>query len=301
MHVLGQWEGLSIMRNKTEFFSARNSALICDLSSEISDILNCIDSYGYITEQKQENTIKLLDAYIEAIRSIKEEPPSVINRKNPDKQIIFNETSALEELKVIEKGVAILARAAREKILCHDDLCFKSVFGKHLLEKGYFQEIVLSETGTEYYTLSKKGVESFKNKLVLEAIENQNDTAVIPEGTVSNVDDWGNLYVLRLELLQKYFSKLNGNPEYFTFLAPKSTELVFACEISGTLDIKYVFAGIFEEASRKSDIEQIIDILNSKMVDEIKIITKTDEEKASLISDGLNPEKITHLAFYVTK
>lgn len=286
------------MKDKSERFLIENKKLVDDLCNELSKAIKSIDSVGTISAVKGERIVALLDDYISAIHMSKEEAVSIIKTIDTLK-IAFDEKKVLKELDSLGDGIELLAKVAREKIIGASSDDFKSDSGKRLIENGYLQLIELKGNSSQYYALSKKGIKSIKTKSVQDVMRSKSNAGVIPASIVPAVDDWGNLYCKRLERIHRYFNRTKKGTEYFTFLAFKDSEMVFACEVSDSVDVSYVFSGIFDDYSMSKDIGQIVDILGSGLVDEIKILVESEDEKEKLIANGLDPNEMKHLTFDV--
>ena len=98
-------------------------------------------------------------------------------------------------------------------------------------------------------------------------------------------DKWSNLYVKRIEILRKYYSRKREGKEYILFTLDESKEMVFGCELSDSLDVKYTFAGVFDEKINEH-IDQLKGLANSGRIDNINILIDSQSMAEILENEG---------------
>lgn len=286
--------------NNIEQFHFQNSELIQGLCEGLTGILNNIESGKSVAETDRITLLGLLDSYIDALKQSQNLDVSAIKKVRQLEGLPFEEKTVISELSGLKHSVDVLLKLGREKMVDVSDICFESVAGKVLINKGYCEEVITEKTGRHYYVLSQKGNKCLNNKKVVSQFKMDTSIASFPASISFETEKWSNVYGQRMDLLSYYFKRYRHSAEFIAFTLDENRKLAFGCELSDSLDVKYVFPCIFDDIDERNDIEQIKGLAGSGLIDEILLLVESTEQQERLIaSDILNPQKISQLSYFV--
>jgi hypothetical protein len=233
----------------------------------------------------------MLDEYKEALEIFyRDETPAFRRIKTEDPS--FDEESIYKELSGEREKISLLMRLGREKIIAADDVIFQTDSGKELLQSNYFDEVIFEENRQHYYSLSAKGETVFKSKNLLERIKKDNVMAIVPNRMTVGAEKWNDLYVQRVELLNRYYRNKKANRDYILFALDDNKEMVFGCELNDSIDVTYTFAGIFDNKNFKQ-IDQLKKLAGSGLIDNIIILIDSNEMDVML--EDADVKKTDHI------
>ena len=276
------------MNNQTIKFHLENSSIINQLVESLDAIIKKFDEGIIPGEPEKSDAIYMLNTYLNLLNRFDEviAPAFVkISNKEADTQK-FDENVAQKELMALRDSIRILLRLGREKLIIVNDPAFESAGGKALIGGGYCEEIMVNTGENHYYVLSEKGENAVRNKGLLAALRKDYCTAIIPQGILNESFKWSNLYVRRVEMINKYFRIKRDNAEHIVFSLDESRDMVFGCEINDTEDVTYVFSGIFDEKIN-DHVFQLKSIADSGRIDHLIVLNSSEEGRAMIEKAGL--------------
>ncbi len=287
------------MNNEAERFFQSNGETINQVIESLDALISKIDMGIIPGEPQKSNALFTLSLYLSTLMNyrVSNRPPF---EKTIDNKQEFDENSALMELAKNIQCVSLLMRLGREKLIRTDDKAFVSECGKQLLLAGYCDEIVLSGSDVKYYILSEKGEAAIKCKKLLASFRDELATAVMPKGLIKESYKWSNLYVRRVEMINRYFKDRESNAEHIVFTLDESKDMVFGCEINNSTDVNYVFAGIFDEKVEEH-IESIKYYMDSGRIDKLIILSSSSEGRVMMEKKGLTEKNYPQIAYEILK
>ncbi len=282
------------MNNEYEKFCRENKEIIDNLLTSLEILYNKFESGIIPGEPEKSDALYMLDVYKGAIESFyKTENPAF--RKIASEKKAFDEKLTIKEISGLQESISLLARLSMEKVISKEDLVFQTLAGKALLNNGYCDELIADESGKNYYILSNKAEKALKNKNVISEIRKENISAIIPNGMIMESDNWSSLYFKRVEFLRKYYSEKRENKEYILFTLDDAKEMVFACELNDSEDVKYSFAAVFDEKI-DNHISQLVALSKSGLIDSIEIIIESSDMKELLENEGINEKNTPNIS-----
>jgi DNA-binding PadR family transcriptional regulator len=284
------------MNNENERFFLKNGEVIRQLTECLDVIVEKFESGKIPGDPEKSNAIYAVNQYLEAITDFKTKKQSILNRLNVRTSEPFEEKKAFIELAQKKHIIKALMRIGREKMILTDDPEMLNEELRILVDKGYCDEISISNGSRHYYILSEKGEQALRNKELLAKFRSEVSSAVMPATFVYEASNWTNLYLRRTEMIHKYFQINRNNVNHVIFTTDESKEMVFGCEIDNSVDVNYVFAGIFDERIEEH-VEKIKNILNSGHIDQITILNSSDDGKIMLEQAGLEPGRYPQVQF----
>lgn len=282
------------MNNEYEKFCRENKEIIDNLLTSLEILYNKFETGIIPGEPEKSDALYMLDVYKGAIESFyKTENPAF--RKIASEKKAFDEKLTIKEISGLQESISLLARLSMEKVISKEDLVFQTLAGKALLNNGYCDELIADESGKNYYILSNKAEKALKNKNVISEIRKENISAIIPNGMIMESDNWSSLYFKRVEFLRKYYSEKRENKEYILFTLDDAKEMVFACELNDSEDVKYSFAAVFDEKI-DNHISQLVALSKSGLIDSIEIIIESSDMKELLENEGINEKNTPNIS-----
>lgn len=288
------------MNNQAEKFHQENGKMIKQLVESLEAILNKFDEGIIPGEPEKSDAIYMLDTYLDFLIKFKETKPPAFKKVSDQKAQHFDEKASISELSSLRESIYILLKLGREKMILTEDYIFTTNGGLTLIEGGYCDEIIAGMGEIHYYILSEKGEKVVKSKNLLAALRNDVCTAIIPQGMLNDSFKWSNLYVRRIEMINKYFRVKRENVEHIIFSLDESKELVFGCEVNDSEEVDYVFAGIFDEKI-DDHISQIKSIASSGRIDHLIILNSSEDGRALLEGEGLDSADYPQIKYELLK
>lgn len=288
------------MNNQAEKFHQENGKMIQQLVESLDAILEKFNEGIIPGEPEKSDAMYMLDTYLDCLMKFKEAKPPAFTRISEKETKSYDENASIGELSSIRESIYILLRLGREKMISTDDDAFISSGGKILLEGDYVDEVIAGTSENNYYILSEKGEKAVKSKNLMSAIRKDVCTAVLPQGLLNDSFKWTDLYVRRVEMLNRYYSKKRENAEHIIFSLDESKEMVFGCEVNDSEDVEYVFAGIFDEKI-DDHILQIKSIAGSGRVDRLIILNSSENGRTLLEGEGLNSGDYPQIQYELLK
>ena len=288
------------MNNQAEKFHQENGKMIKQLVESLEAILNKFDEGIIPGEPEKSDAIYMLDTYLDFLIKFKEAKPPAFKKVSDKKAQPFDEKASISELSSLRESIYILLKLGREKMILTEDYIFTTNGGLTLIEGGYCDEIIAGMGEIHYYILSEKGEKAVKSKNLLAALRNDVCTAIIPQGMLNDSFKWSNLYVRRIEMINKYFRVKRENAEHIIFSLDESKELVFGCEVNDSEEVDYIFAGIFDEKI-DDHISQIKSIASSGRIDHLIILNSSEDGRALLEGEGLDSADYPQIKYELLK
>ena len=282
------------MNKEYEKFHRENSDIISDLLASLEALLDKFEKGIVPGEPLKSDALYMLDVYRGSLEAFNKIDAPTFQRNRTTKSE-FDEDKVYQELSGLKDCISLLLRLSREKMIEKDDDAFKSEAGVALIQGNYCDELIMDESGQQYYSLSEKAEKALKNKNFIGKIKKENVLAVVPNEMILSADKWSNLYVRRIDFLRQYYSKKRGGKEYILFTLDESKEMVFGCELSDSLDVEYVFAGVFDEKIDEH-IDQLKGLASSERIDKISILIDSQSMAEILKDKGINPKDTPHIA-----
>lgn len=276
------------MSKEYEKFRRENEGILEGLLDSLNVLLDKFNQGIIPGEPEKSDAMYMLDVYGNAIKMFYYSEPPAFQRILTEK-VVFDEEASYKELSKVKEGVSLLLRLNREKLIDKDDEVFQSEPGKALVLGNYCDEIIYGESDKHYYSLSSKAEKALKSKSLLRRIRKDNVTAIVPKALILDADKWTNLSARRIELLKRYYDEKEENIEYILFTSDDSREMVFGCELSDSVDVKYTFASIFDEKIDEH-ISQIKGFADSGHIDNIVMVTDSEDMISLLENEGINEE-----------
>lgn len=282
------------MSKEYEKFYQDYEDMLNDLLESLSVLANKFEEGIVPGEPEKSDALYMIDVYKDAINLFSKVEKSYFRRIKSLKALL-DEEKMYHELQGFKESISLMFRLGREKMIIVGDDVFKSKAGKVLIDFGYCDEIILEQSGIHYYALSEKGEKVLKSKKIAEKIRKDVPITVIPGKLILEADKWSNLYVRSIEYLKKYFSEKKDNGEYICFTLDEKKEMVFACELSDSIDVTYYFAVVFDEQIDER-IEQLKRLANSGMIDKIVAIVESPEMARMLEDEGIDSNHTPHIS-----
>jgi hypothetical protein len=279
------------MNKEFENFHRDHEDILSGLLENLDALLNKFHRGIVPGEPEKSDALYMLDEYKEALEIFyRDETPAFRRIKTEDPS--FDEESIYKELSGEREKISLLMRLGREKIIAADDVIFQTDSGKELLQSNYFDEVIFEENRQHYYSLSAKGETVFKSKNLLERIKKDNVMAIVPNRMTVGAEKWNDLYVQRVELLNRYYRNKKANRDYILFALDDNKEMVFGCELNDSIDVTYTFAGIFDNKNFKQ-IDQLKKLAGSGLIDNIIILIDSNEMDVML--EDADVKKTDHI------
>lgn len=282
------------MNKEYKEFCRENEGITEELLASLKGLLAKFEKRIVPGEPEKSDALYRLDVYKDAVELFYRTELPVFKRI-PAEVKAFDEGNIYKELSAIKGSISILVKLVREKLIAKDDLIFISDAGKALLNGGFCDEIVVDGSQKTYYTLSAKAEKILKNKKFADKIRKEFVTAIIPSGMILESQKWNNIYVKRVEFLKQFYEQSRCDKEYILFTLDDAKEMVFACELDKSEAVNYVFAGIFDEKIN-DNVNQLIYLSNSGMIDNIEIIIDSPEMENILEEYGIGSKKTPHIS-----
>lgn len=282
------------MSKEYEKFHQNHEDILNNLLESLIVLTNKFDEGIVPGEPEKSDALYMLDVYKDAIDFFSKEEKTYFKRVKQS-QTSFNDERAYLELQGLRDSISLIIRLGNEKMIKVEDAVFESEAGRKVIESGYCDEVILEQSGIHYYALSDKGEKLLKSKKIVEKIRKDAPTAVIPGKLILEADKWSDLYARRIEYLKKYFSEKKDNSEYICFTLDDKKEMVFACELSDSLDVTYYFAAVFDEQI-DDHIEQVKRLADSGMIDNIVIVDESPEMTRILEDEGIDSNHTPHIS-----
>ena len=288
------------MNNQAEKFHQDNGKMIQQLVESLDAILEKFNEGIIPGEPEKSDAMYMLDTYLDCLIKFKEAKPPAFKKVSDKETKPYDENVSLRELSAIRDSIYLLLKLGREKMLLTDEDVFESEGGRALIEGDYCEEIIAGTSESHYYILSEKGEKAVKSKGLLSEIRKNVCTAVMPQGLLNDSYKWSDLYVRRVEMLNRYYRIKKGSVEHIIFSLDESKEMVFGCEVNDSENVEYVFAGIFDEKI-DDHISQIKSIAGSGKVDRLVILNSSDDGRVLLEGEGLNSEDYPQIQYELIK
>ncbi len=283
------------MSNDEEFY--KEYAEIAEkLRSSLKVILDNLNSEVLPSDYEKSNAIMSIEAYIDAL--IKYDKRNILrfSRVQLSKKTAYSEKTVIKELSGLKKSIALLLKLCREKMISSENTDFSEEEGKILIEEGYCDKLLIEGIDKNFFVLSEKAEKVLKNKGILGKLKATPDCSVIPLKMIYEVNKWSSLYLKRVLLINKYYEKFGNEEEYILSSLGAKEDMVFGCDISDDVEIKYVFAGVFE---KKTDILDLRNILEVGEIENLIIVINSNEDKEMLEKEGFNKDLVSQLSFVI--
>lgn len=288
------------MNNQAEKFHQKNGKMIQQLVESLDAILEKFNEGIIPGEPEKSIAMYMLDTYLDCLIKFKAAKPSAFTKISEKETKTFDENLSIGELLSTRESIYLLLRLGREKMIPTDDNDFILNAGKILVEGDYIDEVSTETSENHYYILSKKGEKAVKSKSLMSAIRKEVCTAVLPQSLINDSFKWSDLYVRRVEMLNRYYCKKRRNLEHIIFSLNESNEMVFGCEMNDSEDVEYVFAGVFDEKI-DDHILQIKRIVESGKVDRLIILNSSEDGITLLEGEGLNSNDYPQIQYELLK
>lgn len=286
------------MNKKTEKFHQENKEMVQKLIECLDVILNKFNLGIIPGEPEKSDALYMLNTYMDFLVKFREEKLPVFKKNKESKETAFDEEVIVNELIGLKSSISLLVKLCREKMVLASDESFSSEEGAILIKEGYCEEISVAKSNQNYFILSEKGEKTIKSKFLLSKLHTKLPTAVIPAGMLVESCQWSELYVRRTELINAYFKRYRDNVEHILFSLDESKEMVFGCEVSDCDEVKYVFAGIFDEKI-DNHISQLKGMAKSGLIDELIIVISSADEKSLLVDEGLDDTQLYKITYVI--
>ncbi len=288
------------MNNQAEKFHQENGNMIQQLVESLDAILDKFSEGIIPGEPEKSDAMYMLDAYLDCLIKFKETKPPAFTKVSDKISKLYDESTAVNELMLIRESVDLLLKLGREKMLLTTDSEFEKAGGRLLVDSGYCDEVIAGTSETHYYILSEKGEKAIESEDLIATIRKKVCTAVMPKGLLNDSYKWSNLYVRRVEMINRYFREKREKAEHIIFSLDESKEMVFGCEMNDSEDVDYIFAGIFDEKI-DDHILQIKNIAGSGKVDHLIILSSSEDGRALLEGEGLRQVDYPQIQYELLK
>ena len=288
------------MNNQAEKFREENGEMISQLIESLDAIIKKFDEGVIPGDPEKADALYMLNKYLDSLIGFKARKVQAFNKVRDNSERQFDEEETITELLEKKEYLKQLVRIGWEKMIPAEDAELSDGKDNLLIKEGYLDEIATGPQEKHYYVLSNKGEQTLKSKKLFSKIHKDLSTSVIPQAVVNESFNWSNLYVRRVEMINEYFRRLRGNAEHIIFSLDNSKDMVFGCEVDGSVDVNYVFAGIFDEKIDEH-ISKLKGIANSGLVDQIIILNSSEDGKALLEREGLNTKALSNIRYEIIK
>ncbi|WP_026653307.1 hypothetical protein [Butyrivibrio proteoclasticus] len=288
------------MNNQAEIFRQENDEMIMQLIESLDAIIKKFDEGVIPGDPEKADALYMLNKYLDSLIGFKARKMQAFSKVKDNSERKFDEEEIISELLEKKEYLKQLVRIGWEKMIPVNDTELSDGKDSLLVDEGYLDEIVTGSKETHYYVLSNKGEKTLKSKKLFSKIRKDLSTSVIPQAVVNESFKWSNLYVRRVEMINEYFKRLRGNAEHIIFSLDNSKDMVFGCEVDGSADVNYVFAGIFDEKIDEH-ISKLKGIANSGLVDQIIILNSSEDGRALLEGEGLNTKALSNIRYEIIK
>ncbi len=274
------------MNNQEEKFHQENWEMVQQLIDSLDSLIHIYKNGMIPGDPEKSDALYMLKMYFDAFIEFKKTKNKPFRRINGEDSGEYDESISFRELSGTKEGLGLLLKIGHEKMISTSNPVFDSDAGALLCKLKYCEEIIVGNSENHYYILSTKGEKTLKNKTLMASLQKTLCTSIVPQGLINDSFKWSNLYVRRVEMINRYFELKRGEADHIIFSLDETKDMVFGCEINASEETVYVFAGIFDEKI-DSHISQIKSIANSGLVDKVVILNSSEEGRILLEGEGL--------------